>query len=179
MTPELERIRQRLIAGLAIRPVARKEGSGREAAVRAVQSDLGMDPRKLRQELYALAPDALKTVRSATRSQKDPRPAYPLLRDFGAVPSRKERELAGTQPLTEEQLLEQYKHRAAYQLGLVAMERNELFGTELPISRDELNQRVQKALTEDKDRGRRQPAEPTPREGKGAEPEGAVPPIRE
>jgi hypothetical protein len=103
MTPELERIRQRLIAGLAIRQVAREEGSGRGAVARGVQSDLGMDPRKL---------------------------------------------LAGTQP--DEPLLEQYKHRAAYQLRLVALERSEVYGTELPISWDELNQRA-----EGLDRGQR------------------------
>jgi hypothetical protein len=142
MTPEVERIRQRLIAGLAIRRVAREEVSGRGAAARAVQSDLGADPRKFREQLYGLAPDALKTLRSAIRNQKDPWPAYQLLRDIGAVPSRKERELAGTQAPSAEQLLQQYKHRAAYQLGLVAMERNEVYGTELPISQDELNQRV-------------------------------------
>jgi hypothetical protein len=179
MTPELERIRQRLIAGLAIRQVAREEGSGRGAVARGVQSDLGMDPRMLRQELYALAPDALKTVRLAIRNQKDPRPAYQLLRDLGAVPSRKERELAGTQAPSAEELFHQYKHRAAYQLGLVAMERNEVYGTELPISWDQLNQRMQKDLTGDKDRERRQSADPTPREEEGAKPEEDVPPIHE
>jgi hypothetical protein len=55
------------------------------------------------------------------------------------------------------------------------MERSEVFGTELPLSRDELNQRVQKDLIEDKDRGRHEPAEPTLREGKGAEPKEDVP----
>ena len=177
MTPELERIRQRLIAGLAIRQVAREQGSGGGVG-RIVQSDLGVDPQKVRQELYALAPDALKTVRSAIRNQKDPRPAYQLLRDFGAVPSRKERELAGTQAPSAEELFQQYKHRAAYQLGLVAMERNRVYGTELPISWDELNQRVQKDLPAGQDR-RRQSTEPTRREPERAGPEEDIPPIGE
>jgi MacB-like periplasmic core domain len=51
--------------------------------------------------------------------------------------------------------------------------------SKVPIRGDELNRRVQKDMIEDKDRGPQQPAEPTPREGKGAEPEGHVPPIRE
>lgn len=87
--------------------------------------------------------------------------------------------MAGTEPPTAEQLLEQYKYRAAWQLGLVALERNEVYGTELPLSWDELNQRVQKDLTEDKDRERRQSAEPTPREEEGAKREEDVPPIHE
>jgi len=66
--------------------------------------------------------------------------------------------------------------RAAHQLGLVALERNEVYGTELPI-RGELDRRAHKDLTEDKDRGRRQSAEPTTREEEGAKPEEEVPSI--
>jgi hypothetical protein len=42
----------------------------------------------------------------------------------------------------EEELLQHYRARAAYQLG--ALECHEVDGTELPISWDELNHRVQK-----------------------------------
>jgi hypothetical protein len=107
------------------------------------------------EELCGLRSEAIGVVKSELRQTKDLHLALQVLRVVGAVPSANE--LTEMQRRNPDELFDEYKLRVATQLGLVALERREVYGSELPISQDELDRRVQKA------REREQSAEPTQR----------------
>jgi hypothetical protein len=73
--------------------------------------------------------------------------AMRLAQAFGMVPTQAQK-LEVTKP-SDQDLLEQYKMRAAWQLGLCAMERASTFGCELPLTQEELDERVQESMEEE------------------------------
>jgi hypothetical protein len=82
-----ERILQKSIAGKGITQIAREEGRNRETIARIVNGDQVQElVKRMRAEVYGLAYDAIVTVRHALQKQKDPRIAYKLLTDIGAIP---------------------------------------------------------------------------------------------
>jgi hypothetical protein len=86
--PQVERIKQRYILGQSERKIAREEGRSRPAISRIVHSaDMQEFTRKMREQFYALAFDALMSIRYTLQNNQDPRLAYKLLTDIGVIPS--------------------------------------------------------------------------------------------
>jgi hypothetical protein len=87
--PQIERIRQRHILGQSRREIARAEGRSRPTIARIVTGEeMQAFLQQMRERFCGLTPDALATLESAIREQKDARIAYEILRDVGVAPRK-------------------------------------------------------------------------------------------
>jgi hypothetical protein len=127
----VENIRRNLIAGVSnVEHAGLQLKPRRTVAPTNPSGDLQSMARELRTKSFGLASEAMWRVHRAIR--EDHRVAYRFLSDLGFFPSATERARADAQVWTQE-LLDQYKRRCDMQLRVVACDRNEKFGTELPI----------------------------------------------
>jgi hypothetical protein len=135
----LERICQQWISGQSIHIVQNPEAS---ADAKALPRKPGDELLRARSQMVEMASEAVKTVRTTIA---DPRGAYRLLQDLGVVSSLTQAESCGILANTPEDLMKQYRQMVATQIGLIALERNEVFGTELPVAEPELERRLKEA----------------------------------
>ncbi len=140
---EFEPIRRKLIAGMSISQIVDEEERDRQAAARKErQAGLGYST----DELAELKSEALDVAVSKLREKPDLCSVLQVLRLLRTVPTRGELANLRNPDLSDQ--LDAYRLEAATQLGLVAMERNRVYGTELPVPQDELDQRVRKSMEE-------------------------------
>lgn len=140
-----ERIRRNLLAGLTVGRITRELAVHRAQAVGASRAKTRA-PIGARAQLDSLVPDALKTLQSRMRKHQDARVAFEVLSATGVIPSAAEQAVAGRP--TDQDLIANYRLRAATQLGLVALARNEVYGSQLPVSREELDRRMRDASSD-------------------------------
>lgn len=89
--PQSERIANRFISGQSIRKIAREEHRDRETVRRIVQGpDVWEKVVLLRAQFFDVGADALDAVQHQLREGKDGRLGLEILRDVGAVPSKRE-----------------------------------------------------------------------------------------
>ena len=98
-------------------------------------------------ELAELKSETLDVALSALRKKPGISSALQVLRLLRTVPTRGE--LAARRTADPSQQIEAYKFRAAIQLALIALERNRIYGTPLPVPQKELDERVRKAMDEE------------------------------
>jgi len=123
--PQIERIKQRHILGQSQREIARAEGRSRPTIARIVNGEeMQAFVQEMREQFYALAPDALAAIEYALQEQKDARIAYEILRDVGVVP-RKGVPLPATTP-------EDGYSRQAIMVANVLLESHANLGVDLP-----------------------------------------------
>ena len=68
-----------------------------------------------------------------------------LFTAFGAIPAEPPKMEMTKTNNSEQSQLDAYRMRAAMQLGLVAMERAKIFGSSLPLEREELEKLMEKS----------------------------------
>jgi len=109
------RILQKYVAGKSVALIAREENRNRESVTRIVRGEEIQElVKRMREEVYGLAFDAIDAVRDALQHQKDGRVGYRLLMDIGAIPLPGEAEantFQARQPSQEE--LTPYERAAA------------------------------------------------------------------
>ena len=89
--PQSARIAQRFISGQSIRKIAREEHRDRETVKRVVQArDIKEYVSLLRADFFAVGADAVDAVQHQLRDGKDGRLGLEVLRDVGAVPTKRE-----------------------------------------------------------------------------------------
>ena len=89
--PQSARIANRFISGQSIRKIAREEGRDRETVKRIVQArDIQEYVLLLRAKFFGVGPDAVDAIRHQLKDGKDGRLGLEILRDVGAVPSKRE-----------------------------------------------------------------------------------------
>jgi hypothetical protein len=89
--PQSARIANRFISGQSIREIAREEGRDRETVKRIVQArDIQEYVLLLRAKFFEVGSDAVYAVQHQLRDKKDGRLGVEILKDIGAVPSKRE-----------------------------------------------------------------------------------------
>jgi|SRR6516165_6024230 hypothetical protein len=89
--PQSARIANRFISGQSIRKIAREEGRDRETVKRIVQArDIQEYVLLLRAKFFGVGPDAVDAIQHQLKDKKDGRLGLEILRDVGAVPSKRE-----------------------------------------------------------------------------------------
>jgi|SRR5215472_231620 len=89
--PQSARIANRFIGGESIRKIAREEGRDRETVKRIVQApDVHQYVLLLRAKFFGVGADAVDVIRHQLKNEKDGRLGLEILRDVGAVPSKRE-----------------------------------------------------------------------------------------
>jgi hypothetical protein len=127
---QIARAREKLMAGLSVPHIVR-EKIGRESA-RGISKASAMSPSECWEQLGPLARDALNVIRSRVRNDRDPNTAFQLLRFLGLARLPAGKSTDQMHDLSGAELVEAYKRRAATQLGIIALERADAFGCELP-----------------------------------------------
>jgi hypothetical protein len=128
--PQIVRIQQRHISGEKNSSIARAEGCDRHTVARIVKSsEMAAFVQQMRERLYGLAPLALDAVEYALNS-KDTRSALEVLKAAGVI------EPGGYKVPVEQQderaREEQLKLEWLGVLSCLALERNNVYGTNLP-----------------------------------------------
>ena len=89
--PQSARIAQRFISGQSIRRIAREENRDRETVRRITQcDDIQQYVSLLRAHFFDVGADAIDAVQHQLKEGKDGRLGLEILRDVGAVPSKRE-----------------------------------------------------------------------------------------
>lgn len=89
--PQAARIANRFISGESIREIARQEGRDRETVTRIVRArDIQELVVLLRAKFFEVGVDAIDAVQTQLRDGKDGRLGLEILRDVGAVPTKRE-----------------------------------------------------------------------------------------
>jgi hypothetical protein len=147
MTPAQQALVLRYyLEGNNYRTIARKIHRGERAVSRLCRCPAIADKiQEVKELIVGQAEDWAESLNFAVRTEEDGAMALKLSQAFGAVPPSTQK-LEVSKPMSQEDLYQQYKMRAAWQLGLCAMERAEIFNTPLPLEKEELDARVQKSI---------------------------------
>ncbi len=145
-----ERVRQRIIEGLAVREITREVASSGNLAMFTLAQ---WDVAPLRDRLYGLGTDALEALGSTIRTKKDWRAACQVLSIIGAIAAAEQKAVATIPRPTEEEALAKFRRMAAEQLVQVAVEKKNVYGTPLPPPMEELQNRILRGEAEAKTRG--------------------------
>jgi hypothetical protein len=100
--PQSARIARRFISGESIRKIAREENRDRETVKRIVQArDIQEYVVLLRAKFFEVGADAVDAVQHQLRDGKDGRLGLEVLRDVGAVPTKRELYEITSRPCTK------------------------------------------------------------------------------
>ena len=138
--PQVLRIMKRHVAGESARKISREEGRDRATIAKIVKSeDMAALVRSLREQLYGMAGQALRTVLEGMTDRKNELLAYKLLADIGVIPSAEERVRLQSAPVVNEPM-QRFKEQLA-RIVAIQLERRDTYGTPFP----ELDEDIEKA----------------------------------
>lgn len=130
-TEQAEIIRMYYRDGQSISWISRQIFRDRTTVKKVIRrSEFARAVEEVTQELYGMGRDALDSFRYTLNTETNGRLAQIFLERIGALPGPKQ-QVEVTRMSDGEQFTE-LKKKAAYQLGLVALERNEVYGSTLP-----------------------------------------------
>jgi hypothetical protein len=119
--------------GMSLRRIAEEEDRARQTVTKIVRApEVEGCIEKLREEVIALGDEMVKSVRFALGHELDGRLAYEMLKDIGVLQPRARVQLNNESQMTEEQSEKFWTEEWIRRLALMAMERNRVYGTELP-----------------------------------------------
>jgi hypothetical protein len=135
--PQQARIKAAYIAGTPIREIARNEGRNAETVTKIVRSpDMQQYVEDLTERYTGLGLDALKSVAFAVRTEMDGQLSRKLLIDIGVIkPQASQLQVQLARARSPEEILEDgevLKQEWAKRLGMLALERHEVYGASLP-----------------------------------------------
>jgi hypothetical protein len=131
--PQQLRIIEKYMQGMSLRRIAEKEDRARQTVTKIVRApEVEGCIEKLREEVIALGDEMVKSVRFALGHELDGRLAYEMLKDIGVLQPRARVQLNNESQMTEEQSEKFWTEEWIRRLALMAMERNRVYGTELP-----------------------------------------------
>jgi hypothetical protein len=143
LTNQIARVREKLMAGLSVPQIVR-ENIGRENAP-GISKASAMSPTECWEQLGPLARDALDVIRSRVRNDRDPNTAFQLLRFLGLARLPAGKLTDQTHNLSGAELVEAYQRRAVKQFEIIARERADAFGCELPVGIEESDSNLTQA----------------------------------
>jgi hypothetical protein len=128
------RIQRMYMQGMSIRRIAEEEDRARQTVAKIVRApEMQNYLEKLRATIVGLGDDAVNSIRFALRHETDGRIAYSLLKDLGAIQTGTADQMDGGIASTERRI-ELLKVEWTKKLELIALERHQVYGTELPES---------------------------------------------
>ena len=93
--PQIARIRSRHVAGQSNREIAFAEGRSKDTVAKIVNAaDFDQYIRKIQEEPYGLAPEAILSLKVALKLDSGGRLSYDFLKDLGVVPGRRQANVA-------------------------------------------------------------------------------------
>jgi hypothetical protein len=147
--PQQLRIIEKYMQGMSLRRIAEEEDRARQTVTKIVRApEVEGCIEKLREEVIALGDEMVKSVRFAVRHELDGRLAYDMLKDIGVLQPRAHVQWNNQSQMTEEQSEKFWTEEWTRRLILMAMERNRVYGTELPVHLEELKRESERISNE-------------------------------
>jgi hypothetical protein len=147
--PQQLRIIEKYMQGMSLRRIAEEEDRARQTVTKIVRApEVEGCIEKLREEVIALGDEMVKSVRFAVRHELDGRLAYEMLKDIGVLQPRAQVQLNNQSQMTEEQSEKFWTEEWTRRLILMAMERNRVYGTALPVHLEELKRESERISNE-------------------------------
>jgi transposase len=148
------KIVQASLAGMNASQIARMFCRNRRTVTRIIRApEVQTHLQGLKEKLLGNSEAWLESLNYRIDNETDGEMAFRLLERFGVIPPKKSPHMA-QQPqfqMSEQDLYESYKKRAAMQLGMMALDRHEVYGSALPEGTKELADLVKKALNPGED----------------------------
>jgi transposase len=145
------RIVQASLAGMNASQIARMFCRNRRTVTRIIRAPQVQEQlQRLKESLLGYSDRWVDSINYRIDNETDGEMAFRLLERFDVIPPKKNRNIMQQQPrfqMSEQDLYESYKKRAAMQLGMMALERHEVYGSALPEGTTELADLVKKALS--------------------------------
>jgi hypothetical protein len=146
--PQQLRIIEKYMQGMSLRRIAEEEDRARQTVTKIVRApEVEGCIEKLREEVIALGDEMVKSVRFAVQHELDGRLAHELLKDIGVLQPRAQLQLNNQSQMTEEQSEKFWTEEWIRRFALMAMERNRVYGTELPEHVEELKRESERLIS--------------------------------
>ena len=140
--PQQFRIVEKYVRGMSIRRIAEEEDRARQTVTKIVRAPEVQDyMANLQAEVIGLGDEMVRSVQFALRNEMDGRLGFEMLKAIGVVPVA-----AQIQPANETNFTEQHRKLAeewTMKLGILAIEKHKVYGTELTPDLEELKQRLE------------------------------------
>ena len=143
---QLEMLHRRM-SGQSINKISREMNKDWATVAKVVKSEeMEATVMEMKGAIMGTWKEWLASLRRAVNLENDGEMAKFLFMAFGAIPAAPPKvDVAKTDSNSQQSQLDAYRMRAAIQLGLVALERAKIFGSSLPLEREELEKLMEKS----------------------------------
>jgi hypothetical protein len=164
---EQQKIIEAYVKGKSIRAIASELDRDRETVARIVKApEVQAAIERGKEEVFGLIPDIVDSLCYGLRNEVNGELALTLGECLGLVPSAQQSHRVEVQqpgqgftPLNEEEIYQNMKLACAMELARFTIERNEIYGSSLPIEMEELEAMATKRMNEKKASQREQSKE--------------------
>ena len=147
-TPETQQLEMvyRRMSGQSINRISKEMRKDWQTVAKVVKSEeMEATVMEMRGSIMGTWKEWLASLRRAVNLENDAQTAKFLFTAFGAIPTEPPKMEMTKTDNSEQSMLDAYRMRAAMQLGLIALERAEVYGTSLPVEKEELEKRMEKS----------------------------------